>query len=320
MSQLKAKKVGNIGVIEFYNPPYNFMTSEIVREFDKLTRDWEKDTSVRAIIITGGLDDVFITHYDVADILKMFRPLQITPAFLRGISNFSSRMLGKLIRALNRIQPAGRLFEAILLKTPLFGVVELECVHRTFNRLQCMGKVVIAAINGDALGGATELALSCDYRLIADGDYRMGLPEVTAAIMPGAGGTQRLTRLLGVGRALELMLEGKQLTPEEALEIGLVHRIVEKESLMDEAIKLANQMAKRPPVSIRGIKEAVRIGGSEGFMRGLEIEKKGFYATGHVRDAVNALEFMLNGFQNGKTDHEILLELKTGDTIRFTGK
>lgn len=320
MGQLRVRKVNHIGIIEFYNPPYNFMTSEIVRELDTLTRDWEKDPGIRAIIITGGVDDVFITHYDVVDILKMFRPLQITPVFLRGISNWSSRMLGKMIRGLDRIQPIGRIVEAILLKTPLLGVVELECIHRTFNRIQCMGKVVIAAINGEALGGATELSLSCDYRLMARGDYRMGLPEVTAAIIPGAGGTQRLTRLVGLGRALEMMLEGRQLTPEEALEMGLVHQVVEKEDLIDEAMKLANKMAKRPPVSIRAIKEASRIGGSEGFMRGLEIEKKGFYATGYIRDAVNAFEFMLKEFQNGKTDREILLDLKKGDTIHFTGK
>jgi len=320
MSQIKTEIVDDIGIIRFFNPPYNFMTSEMVREFDQLTRAWEKDPHIRVIIITGGLDDVFITHYDVADIQKMFRPLQRIPSFLQPVSNFSSRLLGMLIRLLDSIQPLGRIFESLLLKTPFFGVVELECIHRTFNRLQCMGKVVIAAINGEAVGGATELALSCDFRIIAAGDRRMGLPEITAAIIPGAGGSQRLTRLLSFGKALELMLEGRQLTPGEALDIGLVSRVVNEEDLMDVAMELASKMAKRPPISIRAIKTAARLGASSSFKRGLEIEKKGFYATGSSRDADRALGFMLEEFRNGKSDREILEQLNTGDAVRFDGR
>jgi len=320
MQQIRTRIIDQIGIIEFYNPPHNFMTSTMVREFDQLTRNWAKDPEIRAIVITGGLENTFITHYDIGDILKMFRPLQMFPAFLQPVTNFSSRLLGRLIRGLDRIQPLGRLFEALVLKTPFFGVVELECVHRTFNRLQRMDKVVIAAINGAASGGATELALACDFRLIADGDWRMGLPEVTAAIIPGAGGTQRLTRLLGVGKALELILEGRLLSPAEALEIGLVNRVIKQDRLLDEALELARKLAKRPPISIRGIKQAVCIGGSLPFMKGLEIERKGFYATGSSQDAALGLQFMLDEFQQGRSDSEILENLATGDVVKFDGR
>jgi enoyl-CoA hydratase len=140
----------------------------------------------------------------------------------------------------------------------------------------------------------------------------MSIFKEKVCVVTGAGA--------GIGKALELMLEGKQLTPEEALDVGLVNRIVAKENLMDEALRLAKKMTRRPPVSVRGIKEAVRIGGSKGFMQGLEIEKKGLYATGYLKDHVNAMEFMLDGFVKGKTDRECLLELGTGKPIDFTGK
>ncbi len=320
MSQIRTHIAERVGIIEFHNPPHNFMTSEMVREFDQVTREWENDPHIRAIVITGGVEGVFITHYDVGDILKMFQPLQAFPAFLEPAVNLSSRLLGRLVRLLDRVQPLGRLFEALMLRTPFFGVVELECVHRTFNRLQRMNKVVIAAINGEAAGGATELALACDFRLLADGQRHMGLPEITVAIIPGAGGTQRMTRFLGVGKALELMLEGRLLTPAEALEVGLVNRVVPPEALMDEAMALARRMAQRPPVSIGGIKRAVRLGGSASFPRGLEMERAAFYATGSSRDAARGLEYMLDEFGKGRTDAEILRSLREEAPVTFEGR
>ena len=319
MSTIKTEITDNIGIIKFNNPPHNFMTAEMVRDLDRITRAWENDHSIRAIILTSDVPGVFISHYEIKDILTMFEPLQKTPRLLQGLNTFTCLATGWLIRGLDKVQPLGALLESALLKTLLSGVVELECIHRTFNRLQSMNKVVIGAINGEAMGGATELLLACDFRLMADGDYSFGLPEVTAAIIPGAGGTQRMTRLLGVGKALELMLEGALLNPIQAQECGLVNRVVSEEDLLSEALVLARRMARRPPVSVGGIKRSVRIGGSRSFMGGLEVEKRHFYATGYTKDAVRAFEYYFAESEQGKSDREVIKNLQSGKPVDFNG-
>src|SRR5512139_3232654 len=102
MRTLTTRKDGAIGIIEFSNPPYNFMTSEMVRELDRVTGEWEGDSEVRAVILTSAVPGVFIAHYEIADILKMFVPLQRTPAFLRGVNTAVCLLLGRLLRGLAR--------------------------------------------------------------------------------------------------------------------------------------------------------------------------------------------------------------------------
>ncbi|MBW1646081.1 MAG: enoyl-CoA hydratase/isomerase family protein [Deltaproteobacteria bacterium] len=321
MEFIRSRVEERVGIIEFYNPPANFMTAAMVRELDDLTRRWAKDPEVRAVILTSGIEGLFISHYEIKDILEMFVPLQRVPAGLRRLNTLTCRLSGGLLRLLDRCRPElGAWLEKKLLQTQLSGVVELECIHRVFRRLETMPKVTIAALNGEAMGGATELSLACDFRLMADGDYRFGLPEATVAIIPGAGGTQRLTRLLGFGRALELMLEGTMLTPRQALEYGLLHRVLPADELLPAALELARKMARRPPCSVGGIKRAVRIGGSLPLPRGLEVEKAAFFACGYIRDPVNAFEYYLAESEKGRSDRKILTELATGKPVEFTGR
>ncbi len=320
MKFIRTRIEEQIGIIKFYNPPNNFMTAEMVRELDDLTRRWAGDPEIRAIILTSGIEGLFISHYEIRDILEMFVPLQKTPAVARPLNTLACRLTGGLLRLLNRVRPElGALLEKKLLQTQLSGVVELECIHRVFHRLETMPKVTIAALNGEAMGGATELSLACDFRLMADGDYRYGLPEATVAIIPGAGGTQRMTRLLGFGRALELMLEGSMLTPGQALEYGLLHRVLPADELLPAALELARKMTRRPPRSVGGIKRAVRIGGSLPLHRGLEVEKAAFFDCGYIKDPVNAFEHYLAETEKRRSDREILAELATGKPVKFTG-
>lgn len=123
-----------------------------------------------------------------------------------------------------------------------------------------MKKVVIAAINGHALGGGCELALACDYRFMAAGKALIGLPEATLGIVPGAGGTQRLPRLVGLSKAMDILLRGRSLRPEEALEAGLVDRVIEAETFMEEVMKFAHTLASGAGKAMGYIKAAVREG------------------------------------------------------------
>jgi len=320
MDQVKAEVRGSIGIITLINPPLNFMTSKMVCELDRVTREWASDPAIRSIIITGGVEGIFITHYSIEEIFEGFKIFRNTPGIFQNGSIVFSLTLARLIRLLNRIPLLGEAVEKILMLTPLYGLVQLERTHRVFNRFQSMDKVVIAAINGETMGGGCELALSCDFRLMADGDYRIGLIEALGGIIPGAGGTQRLPRLLGNARALEMMLDGKVLTPEEAERTGLVNRVVEKEHLMEEATMLAEHMAARPRWSVRGVKRAVYTGSTCSFSKGLEKEKANFMATGFTKDASAAFEYYLEQSEQGKSAREIFDDLRKGDQIKFKGR
>jgi enoyl-CoA hydratase len=131
--------------------------------------------------------------------------------------------------------------------------------QRVFDQIERMGKPVIAAVNGFALGGGCELAMACTLRVAAD-TARLGQPEVTLGLIPGFGGTQRLTRLVGTGVALDLMLTGRQVGADEALRIGLVNRVVPAASLMTAARTLAEELAARAPLAMRYIIDAVHRG------------------------------------------------------------
>jgi enoyl-CoA hydratase len=131
--------------------------------------------------------------------------------------------------------------------------------QRVLDRIEGLGKPVVAAVNGFALGGGCELALACHVRVASEG-ARMGTPEVKLGIMCGYGGTQRLPRLVGKGRALELLLTGEMVDAQEALRIGLVNRVVPKEKLLAEAEALLRKMLANGPVSLRFTLAAVNDG------------------------------------------------------------
>ena len=135
-----------------------------------------------------------------------------------------------------------------------------EVIHRVFRRVEACDKPTIAAVNGWALGGGTELILCCDIRLAA-ADARLGLPEITLGLFPGAGGSQRLIRQVPLCRAKELMFVGDPIDAGEAVAIGLINRVVERDRLIDEAGALAAKIASRSPLVLKLLKRALRDGG-----------------------------------------------------------
>src|SRR2546429_3772986 len=130
------------------------------------------------------------------------------------------------------------------------------CANEAMGKLEAVPKVVVAAINGHCLGGGLEIALCCDFRVAAEGAYRIGLPEVTLGLLPGTGGTQRLPRLIGRQKALDLMLTGRTLTPPEALAAGIVDDVVSAGDLLERAVARATSYATGPTYAIGRIKQA----------------------------------------------------------------
>jgi len=150
-------------------------------------------------------------------------------------------------------------------------------------RMARVGKPVIAAVAGWALGGGCELAMACDM-IVAAENARFGQPEVTLGIIPGAGGTQRLTRAVGKALALEIMLADRRLSAQEALHYGLVNRVYPVESYLDEALRLAGKIATMPQVAVRLIKDAVNRAYELSLTEGLAYEKRNFFLSFNTED------------------------------------
>lgn len=134
-----------------------------------------------------------------------------------------------------------------------------EVIHRVFRRFETSDKPSIGAINGWALGGGTELLLALDLRIVAK-EARLGLPEITLGLFPGAGGSQRLIRQIPLCRAKEMMFCGEQITADEAVALGLCNRAVPREQLLQEALKTADKIAQKSPLTLKLLKRALRDG------------------------------------------------------------
>jgi enoyl-CoA hydratase len=145
-----------------------------------------------------------------------------------------------------------------------------------FDRIMNIKKPVIAAVSGWCLGGGNELAMSCDL-IIASETARFGQPEINLGVIPGAGGTQRLTRAVGKAIAMEMVLNNRTLTAQEALQFGLVNRVVPVERYLEEALGLAEQIAGRAPLAVRLGKEAVNHAFESFLSDGLADERRAFY-------------------------------------------
>jgi enoyl-CoA hydratase len=145
-----------------------------------------------------------------------------------------------------------------------------------YDTVRRVGKPIIAAVSGYALGGGCELAMACDM-IVASETARFGQPEINIGVMPGAGGTQRLTRALGKARAMELVLTGEFLDAHEAHARGLVNRVTPPELYLEEAQKLARKIAGQPPVAVRLAKDAVLKAQDLSIEEGLDYERRLFY-------------------------------------------
>lgn len=182
----------------------------------------------------------------------------------------------------------------LMTETEAKGAVRL--IQQTFIEIESIPVPVIAVMNGHALGGGLELALACDLR-IARAGARLGLPETGLAIIPGAGGTQRLPRLIGLGKAKELIFTGASLQAEEAIQIGLIEHISVADSLMNDAVSLAKQIIKNGPLALKEAKQAIQSSLDHDLHTGLKKEYEAYLRLIDTEDRTEGLQ----AFQEKRT-------------------
>jgi len=247
MELWKVDSEGGVVVATYVNPPMNYFCAEASQELDALVREW-RSPRVRAVVLTGGIEGKFITHYSVEELLALAEDREA----LREIGT-----------SLN------------------------HGYHEMLRSLRDLPKPVIAAMNGDTMGGGFELSLSCDIRIAAAGDHRLGLPEVTLGILPGGCGTQRLSRLIGAGGAIDFILRGRICRPQEALARRLVHEVVPDAAR--RAREIARELVSLSPIAMAEIKRAVYQGSEVHLEGGLEIEGDAFLRTMFSEAAVETM-------------------------------
>jgi enoyl-CoA hydratase/carnithine racemase len=162
-------------------------------------------------------------------------------------------------------------------------------MHEVLLKMEHTPKVFIAAIGGHCLGGGLEIALAADFRFAAEGEYRLGVPEVTLGLLPGNGGTQRLPRLIGRQKAMELLLTGKPLDPKTAVAVGVVDRLLPPDQLLPEAIAFAATLAKGPTIAIGEIKLVAKQGLEMPLESALGLERAGIFRLFETADAQEGL-------------------------------
>lgn len=168
-------------------------------------------------------------------------------------------------------------------KTPARG-------HEVFSKIERCSKPVVAAINGFALGGGCELSMACHFRIMADSErIVIGQPEIDLGIIPGWGGTQRLPRLVGKTKALEMLILGTRIRAPEALSIGLITKVSSLADLMNDAKEFAKTLAKKAPIAVRIILDAVTRGLETTLEEGLKIELEGSQQVGKTKDAMEGM-------------------------------
>ncbi len=265
--------------VEIHNPPVNFLTTAILEELFDIVGKVRRDPSVRVLILTGGLEDHFIMHFSIPELKRIsadnrrtlmnlaFRT-RIGGALMKGLTTLGMWQMDwvpgyeKLILALTRRL---RKYSSTLFLWHL--------MHRLYLAIERLDKITIAAINGTCNGGGTEISACFDFRfMINDQAFTIGQPECLVGIVPGGGGSQRWPRLIGKAKALEWMLVGHQLDPYQAEKLGIITGSFPKAEFQNRVQAFADQMSKRIPAAVRGVKEAVHEGGQTGLRHALSIE------------------------------------------------
>ncbi|NEM91112.1 enoyl-CoA hydratase/isomerase family protein [Galbitalea soli] len=225
----------------------------------------DKDPAVHAVVFTGVHPERFLSHADITW-------LQEGGVGFPPINTRVAALVFRSATAINKV-PGLR---SVLGKTKLRTLLQLDSLHATFIKMNRSGTIFIAALNGSALAIGAEFAWACDVRIMAEGDYSIGLSEVLLALTPGGGGSQRLTRLIGARHSLSAILEGKAFTPAEALAVGAVDEVVPRDHVLERAVERAEFLGLRAKKSLGAIKRSVYFGSTLPLLGGLQFEHAEF--------------------------------------------
>jgi enoyl-CoA hydratase/carnithine racemase len=266
MGLVTSTRHGAASVFSYANPPLGTMTAAGAEELYLAVRAAADDAEVRCIVLTGGLPGIFVRHYDVGELTVLGERLAQAPAPAPQPS-------------------AGR---------PAGGFLGLT------DLVAAAPKPVIAAINGLCMGGGFELSLACDIRIAGRNVTAIGLPETRVGIFPGGGGTQRLPRVIGEARALEMILRGRVVTGPAALEIGLVHEVADDP--LARALEIAAEFAARPPEGLAYAKRLTRAALDRPLSEGLADERRSFSEVVRLASAIEAMKVSLAGAPLGSRE------------------
>ena len=258
---LRVVDEGQIVTCYLSNPPTHTLTAEGVIEIHKFLDIMEAKKDFRVLAFTGDGDEVFIKHYEVGELAETAE------------------------KNLNKTQVNS-------------DPKELHGFHRMLLRLRDLDAIVIAGINGNTAGGGCEFSLGCDLRIMSDGDYKIGLPETSVGILPGGGGTQRLARLIGASRALDLILHARLLTPHEAESFGIINKIIPHKNFHEGLNHYCQDIANRAPIALSQVKKIIHKGLDMTLEEGLLLEQKAFDITMNSEDAAQAMRALLTAEEN----------------------
>ncbi len=211
---------------------------------------------------------------------------------LKSFSEVEEKARVAIITGSGKAFAAGADINELLQRDPIAALEAAKLGTELFTRIEESDIVSIAAVNGYALGGGCELAMACDIR-IASRKAKFGQPEINIGIIPGAGGTQRLPRLVGLGMAKKLVLTGEMIDAEEALRVGLVEEIVEEDRLMERAKEIARKILEKPPLTVKLAKRALNASRSMSLPDGLRYELSLFSILFSTEDAKEGMRAFL---------------------------
>ena len=260
-NHLRIEDNGQYIICYLSNPPNHTLTSSGVAEIHKFLDLMEKRKDLRVLAFTGEGEGVFIKHYEVGELADSAE------------KNLESEEIKKDIK-------------------------ELHAFHKMLLRLRDLEAIVVAGINGNTAGGGCEFALGCDLRIMSEGDYLIGLPETSVGILPGGGGTQRLSRLIGSSRALDLILHAKLITSAEAHNLGIINKLIPEEKFANELEAYCKDLANRAPIALNQVKKIIHQGLEMTLEESLLLEQKAFDITMNSKDAARAMRSLLNSQEN----------------------
>jgi enoyl-CoA hydratase/carnithine racemase len=268
---------GAVLVARIDGGPHALFDAALTKQLKELVDRADRDPNIHAVVFTGTHPDRFLSHSDVTW-------LQHGGVGFPPINTRIAGIVSRMARLINKVPIVRTLAGMTRLKT----LLQLDSFHATFLKMNASGTIFVAALNGSALAVGAEFAWACDLRIMADGDFVIGLSEVLLALTPGGGGSQRLPRLIGTQQSLVTILEGKPFTPAEALALGAIDEVVPQDKVLARAIERAEYLSLRSKQSIGAIKRSIYFGSSLSLEEGLQLEHAKVSCKGPIKRSSRA--------------------------------